>query len=377
VADDLNHKTDLVSGEEQVKPEAQSQETLIKSETKSQSKRATPVRRSFPPNTLEESLAIIRTLKDFNGGNPWTGEQIAKVLKRGSKASDFYYLTASSRDYGLTEGTSRQSSISITELGREYLFAQSAAAEREALQRAFFAIPIFKEVYEYFHGSNLPDMKYLQNTLEGTFKLEPSFHEEFYQIYLANCRFLDGIAPSQVKSDGASNGVVGSEPGITAITVVGLTRAFVIMPFTEKTGVYSVGFYREVYANLICPAAKEAGFEVYTARKQGSEIIHSTIINDLLEAELVIADLTEHNPNVLFELGFRMAEDKPVALIRAKGTAPIFDVDNLLRVWDYNPNLWKSTLEEDIPALIEHLKGTWGSRNSNRTYKKILSGKVH
>jgi hypothetical protein len=56
-------------------------------------------------------------------------------------------------------------------------------------------------------------------------------------------------------------------------------------------------------------------------------------VNDLLEADLVIADLTDHNPNVLFELGLRMAEDKPVALIKAIGTGKVFDVDNMLRVY--------------------------------------------
>ena len=49
-----------------------------------------------------------------------------------------------------------------------------------------------------------------------------------------------------------------------------------------------------------------------TARKAGSDVIHATIVNGLLDADLVVADLTEHNPNVLFELGIRMAEDKPV-----------------------------------------------------------------
>jgi hypothetical protein len=48
--------------------------------------------------------------------------------------------------------------------------------------------------------------------------------------------------------------------------------------------------------------------------------MQATIVNQLLDADLVIADLTENNPNVLFELGLRLSEDRPVALIRAKGT---------------------------------------------------------
>lgn len=109
-----------------------------------------------------------------------------------------------------------------------------------------------------------------------------------------------------------------------------------------------------------------------TARKEGSDVIQATIINDLLNADLVIADLTDHNPNVLFELGMRMAFDKPVALMRAQETPAIFDVDNMLRVWDYNPSLWKSTIEQDIPALTAHVKGTWDNRKTTKTYLQIL-----
>lgn len=330
-------------------------------------------KRPFPQHTIEDALAICRTLKDYNGGNPWTGDEIARVLNVGAQGNALYYLTASSRDYGLTEGTSHSKSTSITDLGREYLFAASAAAERGSLEKAFFNIPLFKSVYDYYKGGNLPEMRFFQNTLEGQFKLDRTFHADFHRIYTANRQFLDSISIIQSANIKQSeSGIVA--PKISALAVV--IRAFVIMPFTEKTEVYPTGFYDEVFKNLIAPAAKEAGFEVYTALKKGSDIIHSTIINDLLEAELIIADLTEHNPNVLFELGFRMAHDKPVALIRAKGTAPIFDVDNLLRVWDYNPNLWKSTLERDIPALTDHLKGTWESKDSKHTYRKILSGKV-
>jgi hypothetical protein len=84
------------------------------------------------------------------------------------------------------------------------------------------------------------------------------------------------------------------------------------------------------------------------------------------------ADLTEHNPNVMFELGMRMAQDKPIALIRAKGTAGIFDVDNMLRVYDYDPNLWPSTIERDLPALKDHIAATWQNRENENTYMKML-----
>ena len=101
-------------------------------------------------------------------------------------------------------------------------------------------------------------------------------------------------------------------------------KLFVAIPFSEKNADKPKGFFTEVLNSLIIPAGTEAGFIVETANKQGSDIIQSTIINDLLEADLIVADLTDHNPNVLFELGVRMAKDLPVAIIKAKGTGSVF-----------------------------------------------------
>jgi len=68
----------------------------------------------------------------------------------------------------------------------------------------------------------------------------------------------------------------------------------------------------------------------------------------------------------------RIAFNKPVCLIRARGTAPIFDIDHMLRVFDYNPCLWPSTLEQDIPALTEHISETWKNKAKERSYLSLL-----
>jgi hypothetical protein len=98
---------------------------------------------------------------------------------------------------------------------------------------------------------------------------------------------------------------------------------FVIMPFTERSDDHPPGFFDEVLEQVFTRAAKDAGCKVTTARRQGSDLIQSTIVNDLLDADLVLCDLTEHNPNVLFELGLRIREEKPVVLVKARGLALI------------------------------------------------------
>jgi len=147
------------------------------------------------------------------------------------------------------------------------------------------------------------------------------------------------------------------------------------MPFVEHDeDRYPTGFFTEVLESLFTPAITRAGLQVRTARRQGSDLIHHTIIRELLSADLVLADLTEHNPNVLFELGMRIAENKPVVLVRATGTGNIFDVDHVLRIQDYSPNLWPSTVAHDLPELEAHVRAGWENRDATETYRNILLG---
>ncbi len=115
-----------------------------------------------------------------------------------------------------------------------------------------------------------------------------------------------------------------------------------------------------------------ASYSRVDPNREDSDVIQSTIVNRLLDDDLVIADLTEHNPNVLFELGMRMAFDKPTVLIKAKGTRAIFDVDNMLRVFEYDPALWTSTVESDVPNLAVFVRASWANRNEENTYLRIL-----
>jgi hypothetical protein len=247
--------------------------------------------------------------------------------------------------------------------------------------RAFLSVEVFKRVLEYYKGSNLPEMRYLGNTLQKEFQLAPETHEEFSKIFRENCKFL-GITSGTVlvPTEGAADtSTATSVPGtVTLAEAPGTSKltAFVIMPFVERQTGHAPGFFLEVLRSLITPAAKDSAFTVKTANRQGSDLIQSTIVNDLIEADLVIADLTEHNPNVMFELGVRMAQDKPVVLIKAQGTGPLFDIDNMLRVFEYNANLWQTTIEKDLPLLREFIKGSWENRASDKTYMKILRSKT-
>lgn len=84
-------------------------------------------------------------------------------------------------------------------------------------------------------------------------------------------------------------------------------------------------------------------------------LVTSQIVRHLVEAPLVIADLTDHNPNVMYELAIRHAAQKPfVQLIDKNQTIPFdvgqqrtifFDITDLLSV-DNCKNDLKRHIEE-------------------------------
>jgi hypothetical protein len=338
--------------------------------------------RPYPARTLEEALLIPKAIREQNNGNPWDTEDVARASLGITKTNNkFYYTAAAARDYGLTIGTRDTERIELAPLGRAIFFAGDEETKKAKMLEAFFSIDVFKRVFEHYGNAELPKKEFLTNTLQKEFGLDPKLHDEFTNIFKQNCKFLGiekGLSPTQKlpKKDEALE-----HP--SEIQVVGQPKgkfdrtAFVIMPFGEKGDhPRPTGFFTELLNSLITPAANAAGFAVETSRKQGSDVIQSTIINQLLKADLVIADLTDHNPNVLFELGIRIAKELPVALIKAEGTGPIFDVDNMMRVSPYSHNLWRTTVEKDVLRLTDHIKGSWDNRSTERSYMQILTGQA-
>jgi hypothetical protein len=108
------------------------------------------------------------------------------------------------------------------------------------------------------------------------------------------------------------------------------------MGFGEKTDYYSnpqrVLNLNRTFEDIIEPAVTAAGLECIRADK----IIHSTVIDkpmyeNLLEADLVIADLSTSNANAIYELGVRHAlrPRTTIVISEAQFSFP-FDLNHLL-----------------------------------------------
>jgi hypothetical protein len=75
-------------------------------------------------------------------------------------------------------------------------------------------------------------------------------------------------------------------------------------------------------------------------------MINAQVINSLFEADLVVADLTNHNPNAFYELAIRHMEEKPVIQMILKEQQIPFDVQDYRAI----------SFSLDNPKLIEEAK---------------------
>ena len=121
-----------------------------------------------------------------------------------------------------------------------------------------------------------------------------------------------------------------------------------------------VGHFDAVFRVLLKPACLAAGFHAVHPKdvKKESDLIHETILRRLLDAPMVVCDLSTRNPNVLFELGLRQAFDKPVVLVQEAGTPRIFDIAPL-RALDYTRDLRWESVEKEKPEIASFVKNTY------------------
>jgi len=98
---------------------------------------------------------------------------------------------------------------------------------------------------------------------------------------------------------------IGSDESSTRIRLDKLQK-YIVEPSCEKFG-------------YVCERADQLP-------RAGTITTH--IIECLMEYELVIADLSDLNPNVFYELAIRHAVNKPVILIAEKGTKIPFDISH-------------------------------------------------
>jgi hypothetical protein len=129
-------------------------------------------------------------------------------------------------------------------------------------------------------------------------------------------------------------------------------RAFVIMPFREP--------FDSLYSDVIQPVA-ERSHDVVVERAdeiKGPGVILDDIQRKIERSDLVVAEISESNPNVFYELGYAHALRKPtILLVRRDYSDNLpFDVRGFRVIMYHDTIAGKKDVESELEQYLDAIK---------------------
>lgn len=144
----------------------------------------------------------------------------------------------------------------------------------------------------------------------------------------------------------------------------------VIMPISAIDGC-TESHWGEVL-QIVTDAVDEAGFEAnIVSNADDVGIIQKRIIQNLYDNPIVVCDVSGKNPNVMFELGLRLAFDKPTIIIKDDKTTYSFDTAAIEHL-EYPRDLRFSKITEFKQKLKAKIIGTYDKSVSDPNYTPFL-----
>jgi hypothetical protein len=144
----------------------------------------------------------------------------------------------------------------------------------------------------------------------------------------------------------------------------------VIMPISAIDGC-SEEHWAEVL-DIVSDAIEEADMEanlVSNADEVG--IIQKRIIQNVYDNPIVVCDVSGKNANVMFELGMRLAFDKPTIIVKDDKTSYSFDTA-IIEHLDYPRDLRFAKIVEFKQQLTEKIVATSEKASEDPTYSTFL-----
>lgn len=123
-------------------------------------------------------------------------------------------------------------------------------------------------------------------------------------------------------------------------------KIFVVMQFTSP--------YQQLYSEVIKPVAEEFGFEAYHAGEvYGPGVVLHDISEGIIDAKIIIAEVTPINQNVFYELGYAHALGKPTILLAERGKELPFDISGYRCLFYENSIGGKKQVEDNLRKHLQ------------------------
>lgn len=144
-----------------------------------------------------------------------------------------------------------------------------------------------------------------------------------------------------------------------------------VMPISDTTD-YRGGHWDDV-KSMLDEVTSNIGFKESRIVSTGLDVstIHKRIVNNIYNDDIIICDVSSRNPNVMFELGMRIAFDKPVIIIKDNITQYCFDSGTIEHI-EYPKDMRYSEIEKFKGLLRIKIEKTIEHHKSNPDESPIL-----
>ncbi|MGP0834045.1 hypothetical protein [Serratia sp. CY85251] len=144
----------------------------------------------------------------------------------------------------------------------------------------------------------------------------------------------------------------------------------IIMPIAD-TPTYPKGHWTDVY-NILSEAAISAGFEPnMVSFDEDVSVIQKRIVQNIYNNPIVVCDISSRNANVMFELGMRLAFDKPTVIVKDEKTPYSFDISSIEHL-DYPSDLRYQAINEFKAKLAGKISETHKRATTDPEYTTFL-----
>lgn len=144
----------------------------------------------------------------------------------------------------------------------------------------------------------------------------------------------------------------------------------IVMPISAM-GAYEKSHWDRVRI-ILDEAIKEAGYRPrLVSESEDIGVIHARIVQNLYDDEIIICDVSGKNANVMFELGLRLAFDKPTIIIKDDLTDYSFDTSPIQHI-GYRHDLRFDDVRSFQKQVSEAIKASVARRKKDADYSPFL-----
>lgn len=323
-------------------------------------RRGSRTQRPFPAVSFEDAAILAQEIQRLAGGQPRIRRlTLFEQLGRSPDSGLARQQIVNSNRYGLTRGSYKAEFLELTPKGA--LATNPDVAPRDRLRARFDLaiadIPILASLYEALKGNKLPAQQVMRDQLVADHGLTPELATEAVELFIVNAKHVGVLRPVAGSERVLSiEHVLDEQPAVQRSAVAALATAtggavartaqvssqappggdyertcFYVTPIGEEGS--EPRKHADVWlGHLVEPAvdALDMGLRVVRADHiDNPGLITAQVIQHLLRARLVIADLSFYNPNVFYELAIRHATGKPTVLLcRTQDELP-FDISDV------------------------------------------------